>query len=97
MRVRLTVGLISSRQGSDMLQIDVWEFQQDIADYLKRVGNGEEIQIASNGRVVARVVPVTDGSYRARKRLESLRGTVIKGDVLSTGDENGWSADVDHL
>ena len=80
-----------------MLQVDATEFQKGVANYLKRIGNGEEIQIASKGRIVARVVPVPYNAASARQRLESLRGTVIVDDVLSPSDEQSWGADADHL
>ena len=80
-----------------MLQVDAADFQKGVASYLKRVGSGEEIQIASKGRVVARVVPVKNDTASALKRLESLRGTMIVGDVLSPVGEQDWRADADNL
>lgn len=65
-----------------MLQVDATEFQNGVASYLKRVGDGEEIQIASKGQVVARIVPMQNETNEARQRLEMLRGTVIMGDIL---------------
>ncbi|MBF0444907.1 MAG: type II toxin-antitoxin system prevent-host-death family antitoxin [Magnetococcales bacterium] len=80
-----------------MLNVDVAEFQKGLPNYMKQIGNGEEIQISSKGCVVARVIPVKNKSDEARKRLELLRGTVITGDVLSPIGENDWGIDENHL
>ncbi|MBF0177028.1 MAG: type II toxin-antitoxin system prevent-host-death family antitoxin [Magnetococcales bacterium] len=80
-----------------MLQVDTDEFQKCLPGYLKQVDDGTEIQISFQGRVVVRVVPVQKDADAARRRLESLRGSVIGGDVTSPLGDNDWTGDADHL
>jgi antitoxin (DNA-binding transcriptional repressor) of toxin-antitoxin stability system len=80
-----------------MLNIDVAEFQKGLPNYLEKIDNGEEIQLSSHGRVVARVIPVQKEVNDAQQRLDVLRGTVIMGDVLSPVGEDDWSIDENHL
>ncbi len=52
-----------------MMNVDVDEFQKGLPNYMKQIGNGEEINISSQGRVVARVIPVQKETNEAKKRL----------------------------
>ena len=65
-------------------------------DYLRKVSNGEEIQVTSHGKPVARLVPELTEVEAAQKRLDALRGTMMVGDVLAPLDSQ-WSADADNL
>jgi prevent-host-death family protein len=81
-----------------MNSINVTELRQHLPDYLKQVQQGEEIEITLHGKTIARIVPDRKESRReaALKRLESLRGTVIIGDILAPLDEE-WTGDADNL
>ena len=81
-----------------MNSINVTELRQHLPDYLKQVQQGEEIEITLHGKTIARIVPDRKESRReaALKRLESLRGTVIIGDILAPLDEE-WTGDADTL
>ena len=66
-----------------MIQVNVTDLRQHLPAYLKRVEAGEEIRIISRGRVVARIQPEQDLAEDARVWLESLRGSVVLGDIIS--------------
>lgn len=80
-----------------MTTVNITEFRQHLPAYLKRVAAGEEIRIASKGKIVARLSPEPDESEAAHQRLVALRGTVMVGDVVSPFDDVEWGADEDHL
>ncbi len=79
------------------MTVNVTELRQHLPAYLKRVQAGEEICIASHGRVIARLMPALDEAEAARQRLQNLRGVMIIGDVLSPLPDVAWSSDADHL
>ena len=81
-----------------MNSVNVTELRQHLPDYLKQVQQGEEIAITLHGKTIARIVPDRKESSReaALKRLETLRGTVIVGDILAPLDEE-WTGDADNL
>lgn len=80
-----------------MTHVNVTELRQHLPSYLKRVESGEEILVTSRGRVVARIKPELDKAEKARRHLEELRGTVIRGDIMSPFDDIEWTADEDNL
>lgn len=53
-----------------------------LPSFLKEVLAGEEIQIMSRGRIVARLVPFEDVSKEAKRKLEALRSRAKVGDVV---------------
>jgi len=81
-----------------MNSVNVTELRQHLPDYLKQVQQGEEIAITLHGKNIARIVPDRKECSReaALKRLETLRGTVIVGDILAPLDEE-WTGDADNL
>ncbi|WNB76768.1 type II toxin-antitoxin system Phd/YefM family antitoxin [Methylomonas koyamae] len=81
-----------------MHSVNVTELRQHLPDYLKQVQQGEEIAVTLHGKTIARIVPDQQESKReaALKRLESLRSSVIVGDILAPLDEE-WTADADNL
>ena len=81
-----------------MNSVNVTELRQHLPDYLKQVQQGEEIEITLHGKIIARIVPDRKESARdaALKRLETLRGTVIVGDILAPLDEE-WTGDAGNL
>ncbi len=74
-----------------MLNVNVTELRNHLPEYLKRVKTGEEVAVTSHGKVIARLVPETDESLEARRRLEALRATSRVGDVVSPLDLD-WEA-----
>lgn len=71
-----------------MLQINVTEFRNHLPAYLDKVKNGEEVALTSRGKVVARLLPETDESLKAREWLAGIRATSLVGDVTSPLDES---------
>lgn len=80
-----------------MTHVNVTELRQHLPAYLKRVESGEEILVTSRGRVIARIQPEKDRAEEARRWLESLRGSVIIGDIESPMEDIEWTADEDNL
>ena len=74
-----------------MIEVNVTEFRNHLPEYLGQVRKGEDIFLTSRGRIVARVMPVTDERSAAREALLLLRGKCRIGDVISPLDEK-WEA-----
>ena len=79
-----------------MQQVKITDLRAHLPEFLKKVSNGEEIQITSHGKPVARLVPELTEVEAAQKRLDALRGTMMVGDVMEPL-ESQWSADADNL
>ena len=84
-----------------MTQVSVSHLRQHLPAYLKRVQQGEAIQITSRGRVIARLEAEHDPAQAARQWLEELNGRVKLVDVVSPLEPDladaAWSGDADHL
>ena len=84
-----------------MTQVSVSQLRQHLPAYLKRVQEGEPIQITSRGRVIARLEAERDPAQAARQWLEELNNRVKLVDVVSPLDPDmadvAWSGDADHL
>ena len=78
--------------------VNVTDLRQHLPEYLKQVQKGEEIMITSHGKSIARIVPNFSDNKReqALKRLDTLRGKMILGDILSPLDDE-WTGDANHL
>ncbi len=48
------------------MNVGVREFKQHLSEYLRRVGDGETIQVTDRGVPVALVVPITTGDPLSR-------------------------------
>ena len=79
-----------------MQQVKITDLRAHLPDYLNKVRNGEEIQITSHGKPVARLVPELTDVEAAQKRLDALSGTMMVGDVMEPLDSQ-WGADADNL
>jgi prevent-host-death family protein len=76
-----------------MITVAVTTFRNHIPDYLSRVKKGEEINLTSRGKVIARLVPPMDERQSAQERLAALRGgTIYIGDITSPIDIE-WEVD----
>jgi prevent-host-death family protein len=80
-----------------MFAVNITEFRKHLPEYLKKIQQGEEIQITNRGKIIARVVPENDAAEAARKRLFALRGKGYLGDVISPLEAVEWTADEDNL
>jgi prevent-host-death family protein len=56
-----------------MTRVSVSDFRQNLPAFLKRVQAGEQLQITSRGRVIARIEPKRDPAEDARQWLLDLR------------------------
>ncbi len=79
-----------------MQQVKTTDLRAHLPDFLKKVQKGEQIQITSHGKVIARLVPELNKVEAAKKRLEALQGTMIIGDIIQPLEDQ-WSADADNL
>jgi prevent-host-death family protein len=84
---------------SAMNLVNVTDLRQHLPEYLKQVQQGEEIVITLHGKSIARIVPNFSDNKReqALKRLDTLRGKMILGDILSPLNNNEWTGDANHL
>lgn len=80
-----------------MEKVNVTDLRNNLPQYLQRVKRGEALQITSHGRSIGRLVPELNEVEDARNRLLKLRGTMIVGDIMESGEAMAWSADADNL
>ena len=71
------------QKGASDMQVNLTEFGNDLVNYLKCVGMGEELLIISHGEVIARVLPPLNEKEKARAELMKLRQKCRIGDVVS--------------
>ena len=69
-----------------MIQVNISEFRTNLLKYLKSVQHGEQINVASKGKLLATVIPPVDQRYAAKARLVKLAQTAIIHDVVSPLD-----------
>lgn len=77
--------------------VSVSDLRQNLPAFLKRVQAGEQLQITSRGRVIARIEPKRDAAEEARQWLLTFRDRVSLGDVVHAVPDLEWSGDADHL
>ena len=78
-------------------RVSVSDLRQHLPAFLKRVQAGEELQVTSRGRIIARIAPERDPAEEARQWLLDLRDRVSLGDVVQGIPDVDWSGDADHL
>jgi len=62
------------------MSVNITELRQNLPLYLKRVRQGERIQVTSRGRVVAELAPPTATDEEAALARKHLRGSVLRYD-----------------
>lgn len=55
---------------SKTVEVRVSELEQDLASFISRAENGEEIVVTSGGKPVARISAVADGATRLAELVE---------------------------
>jgi prevent-host-death family protein len=80
-----------------MTLVSVSDLRQNLPAFLKRVQAGEELQVTSRGRIIARIAPERDPADEARQWLQDLRDRVSLGDVVQGIPDVEWGGDADHL
>ena len=74
-----------------MKNVSISEFRANLLKYLKRVQQGEHINVTSKGSLMATLTPPVSLQDAARAKLEKLAKTAVVHDVISPiGD--GWDA-----
>ncbi len=97
MRISFAVyGCFVQWDGSGVIRVSVSDLRQNLPAYLKRVQAGEQLQITSRGRVIARIEPEGDPAEDARQRLHALRDRVYLGDVVNPIPDLEWNGDANH-
>ena len=79
-----------------MQQVNVTELRNHLPHYMNQVQKGVEFLVTSHGKKIARLVPEINNVEDAHSRLMTLRGTMIKGDILDSVEVE-WNADADNL
>ena len=75
-----------------MTRVSISEFRANLLAYLKRVSEGESIEVSSKGRVMATLVPPVSRREAAREALDQLGVQAVIGDVVSPTGES-WDAE----
>lgn len=60
------------------MNVNITELRQNLPAYLKRVRQGERIQVTSRGQVVAELAPPTARADEAALARKQLRGSVVR-------------------
>lgn len=87
--INLEATIIATRRDRP---VNVTELRQNLPAYLEQVGKGEEIEVTSRGKVIARIVAGGDPAREARDRLLAARPRCFVGDVVHA-IETEWDAE----
>jgi antitoxin (DNA-binding transcriptional repressor) of toxin-antitoxin stability system len=60
-----------------MTTVTIKEAQSALADIIHRLSPGEEVVITENDQPIARLVPTPAAAKQARRRLGTMKGSVI--------------------
>lgn len=75
-----------SESGQQPARVGVRELRQNLSVYLRRVEDGETLEVTDRGRSVARLTPVPTRKMSALERLVAEgRATPATGDLLDLG------------
>ena len=75
-----------------MHAVNVTELRNHLQKYLTDVINGDEIEVTSHGKIIARILPPVDIRQEAKRKLSDLRKICKVGDVISPTGEL-WDAE----
>lgn len=65
-------------------KVNITELRNHLPKYLSDVTKGDEILVTSHGKVIAHILPPTDISQEAKRKLHDLRKICKVGDVISS-------------
>ena len=74
-----------------MEKINVSTLRENLAAYIKKAKNGQEISITSHGHELAKLVPAGKKQEKSKSKLKALGKTAVLNDILSPLDED-WEA-----
>ena len=63
------------------MNVNITQLRQNLPAYLKRVRQGERIQVTSRGQVVAELTPPTATADEAALARKRLRGSLVRYDA----------------
>jgi len=66
-------------------QVGVRELRQSLSVYLRRVVQGETLEVTDRGRAVAILAPLPVGSTAIERLVAAGRATLPRGDLLALG------------
>jgi prevent-host-death family protein len=69
--------------------VGVRELRQNLSVYLRRVQDGEALEVTDRGRAVALLVPIPEPATPLQKLIAQGRATVPAGDLLELGPPRG--------
>lgn len=76
------------------MDVNVKSLRQELAHYLRRIEDGEEITVTRNGRAIARLTPIRrHGSIdieKLRKHQEDMKVTLAHNPVLRARDQERY-------
>lgn len=78
-----------------MKAIAVSELRANLMKVLKEVAHGTVVEVASRGKVVAKIVPPDHVREHARNRLKEVGKTAVLADTISPIDSD-WEASSDN-
>lgn len=74
-----------------MENVNISEFRANLLKYLKKAQHGEQINISSNGELLATITPPIALQSAAKDKLKKLAKTSVIHDVVGPFDEK-WDA-----
>ena len=90
--LKLYIYLVQLRERSvTMKNVSISEFRANLLKYLKRVQQGEAINVTSKGSIMATLTPPVSQQHAARMKLDKLAATAVIKDVVSPIGES-WDA-----
>ena len=70
-------------------QVGVRELRQNLSRYLRRVGNGERLEVTERGRAVAVLAPLPESTSALVRLVGSGRARPPQGDLLDLAPPRG--------
>ena len=71
--------------------IKISDFRANLLSYLEKAESGEQISVASNGKILATISPPINQKDLARQKLNLIAESAVVYDVISTIDDS-WEA-----
>ena len=76
-----------------MQTVNISDFRANLLKYLEKANSGEQINVATNGKLIATIVPPLNQKQLARQQLEQLAQHAKIIDVV-TPTEVDWNANI---
>ena len=76
-----------------MQTINISEFRANLLKYLEKANSGEQINVTTNGKLIATITPPINKKYQAQEQLAQLASSANIADVVSP-TEAEWDANL---